>query len=95
LSDELIARAAQTGAESGADFIKTATGTQGSTKPEHVRLVHETLHGRAKVKASGGIRTAHDARIMIEAGADRIGTSSAVAIAEEWAQLYGRAEQVP
>ena len=89
LSDELIARAAIIAAENGADYVKTATGTQGPTTPAHVRLVRTTLQGRAKVKASGGIRTAADTRAMIEAGAERIGTSSAVAIAEEWTRLYG------
>jgi len=89
LPDELIVKAATIAADCGADFVKTATGTQGPTKPEQVRLVRDVLHGRAKVKASGGIRTAQDARVMIEAGADRIGTSSAVAIAEAWARLYG------
>ena len=89
LPEELIVKAAAIAADCGADFVKTATGTQGSTKPEHVRLVCDALRGRVKVKASGGIRTAQDARIMIEAGADRIGTSTAVAIAEEWARLYG------
>jgi len=90
LSDILIAQAAVIAAENGADYVKTATGFQGPTKPEHVRLVHETLQGRARVKASGGIRTAADAYAMIEAGAERIGTSSAVEINREWNRLYGK-----
>jgi len=40
--------------------------------------------GRAKVKASGGIRDWHSAREMLEAGADRIGTSASLKIVEEW-----------
>jgi len=90
LSDELIVKAATIVVDCGADYVKTATSTQGPTKPEHVRLIHDTVKGRAKVKAAGGIRTAADTQAMIEAGADRIGTSSAVAIAEEWTRLYGR-----
>jgi len=89
LSDELIVRAAIIAAESGADYVKTATGTQGPTKPRHVKLIHTTLQGRAKIKAAGGIRTALDAKVMIEAGAERIGTSTAMAIAEEWARRFG------
>jgi len=91
LPPDLIVRAAEIAVDNGADYVKTATGTQGATIPEYVRLVHGVVKGRAKVKASGGIRTAADAKAMIEAGAERIGTSSAVAIHREWPTLYGRA----
>ena len=65
----------------GADFVKTSTGfsVSGATVSD-VALLKKAVNGRAKVKASGGIKTLEDALKMIEAGADRIGTSSGVAI---------------
>lgn len=68
----------------GADFVKTSTGFLknglGATK-ENIRLMSETVSRRGLgVKASGGIRTRVQAIDLIEAGADRLGTSSGVAI---------------
>jgi len=67
--------------EAGADFVKTSTGLfgQGATV-EDVRLMRQTVGKNMGVKAAGGIRTYADAVAMIEAGANRIGTSTAVAI---------------
>ena len=67
--------------EAGADFVKTSTGfsTAGATV-EHVALMRRTVGERIGVKASGGVRTRADALAMIEAGATRIGASSALAI---------------
>lgn len=64
-----------------ADFVKTSTGfgTGGATL-EDVRLMREVVGHQAKIKASGGIRTRAQAVAFIEAGADRIGASSGVAI---------------
>ena len=69
--------------DSGADFVKTSTGinTSGATISD-VRLLRHILGPDFGVKASGGIRTYGDALKMIEAGANRIGTSSSVAIIE-------------
>ncbi len=63
----------------GADFLKTSTGfgPRGASLAD-VRLLKGVAAGRAKVKAAGGIRTREDAWAMIQAGADRIGTSSGV-----------------
>ena len=68
----------------GGDFVKTSTGLHpaGGATVEAVRLLRETSQ-RYRIKASGGIRTAQQALAMIEAGADRIGTSSGVVILEE------------
>lgn len=65
-------------------FIKTSTGfgTKGATI-EDIRLMKECVGNNIKIKASGGIATLEDALSMIEAGADRIGTSSGVKIIEE------------
>lgn len=66
------------------DFLKTSTGygTAGATV-EHVRLMKKIAGNKSKVKASGGIKNLQQTMDMIEAGAERIGTSSAVSIMEE------------
>jgi deoxyribose-phosphate aldolase len=68
--------------ESGAAFVKTSTGfhpSGGATVPD-VRLLRLTVGDGIGVKASGGIRTLADAMAMIDAGANRIGTSASAAI---------------
>lgn len=71
----------------GADFVKTSTGFNGAgATVENVALMRATadLIGKGtKVKASGGVRTAEDCVKMLKAGADRIGTSSGVAIVQD------------
>lgn len=71
--------------EAGADYVKTSTGfgAAGATVDD-VRLLKSAVDGRAKVKASGGIRDWKTAQAMLEAGADRIGTSASLSIMEEW-----------
>ncbi len=76
-------------------FIKTSTGF-GTPAPgipvgatlEDVRLIKSMTGGLVKIKASGGIRTLDDALAMIDAGAQRIGTSSGAAIIEELKELH-------
>lgn len=83
LTDEEKVRACKLAVEAGADFVKTSTGfsTGGATK-EDIALMRKTVGPDIGVKASGGVRSAEDARIMVEAGATRIGTSGGVAIAK-------------
>mgnify|MGYP003882199167 CR=1 FL=1 len=70
--------------EAGADFVKTSTGLFGKgATVEDVKLMRQTVGEDMGVKAAGGIRTYADAVAMIEAGANRIGTSTAVAIVKE------------
>jgi deoxyribose-phosphate aldolase len=70
--------------ESGADFVKTSTGFNASGATVHdVKLMRNTVGSNFGLKASGGIRTYRDATKLIEAGANRIGTSSGVAITGE------------
>ena len=65
----------------GADFVKTSTGFGPSgAKAGDVRLMKKVVGSSMGVKASGGIKTYSDAVKMINAGADRIGTSSAINI---------------
>ena len=71
--------------EAGADYVKTSTGFgAGGATVADIRLLKAAVQGRAKVKASGGIRDWKTAKEMLEAGADRIGTSASLKILEEW-----------
>ena len=80
--DEKV-QACQLAKLAGADFVKTSTGfSTGGATVEAVSLMKRTVGSDMKVKASGGIHTLEDARKMFYAGADRIGSSSGVAIAE-------------
>jgi deoxyribose-phosphate aldolase len=83
LSDEEIKKACKLCADAGADFVKTSTGFAPSgAKAEHIALMRENLPPAVGIKASGGIKTFDDAKRMIDAGATRIGTSSAVNIVQ-------------
>jgi deoxyribose-phosphate aldolase len=89
ITDEEMIKACQIVMEAGADFVKTSTGfgPMGAT-PHDVKLMRETVGPDMGVKAAGGIRSFKDALKMIEAGANRLGTSSGVGIVEDfrWAQ---------
>lgn len=83
LTDDEIAQACKLCADAGADFVKTSTGfAPAGAKVEHIRLMRAALPAQVGIKASGGIKTYEQCVDMIEAGADRIGTSSAVKIIE-------------
>lgn len=81
LTDDEKLRACEVSVAAGAAFVKTSTGfsTGGATIAD-VALMNSAVAGQALVKASGGIRDAATVRAMIDAGADRIGTSNGVAI---------------
>ncbi|MEG0686475.1 MAG: deoxyribose-phosphate aldolase [Erysipelotrichales bacterium] len=81
LSDEEIEKACRLAVQANADFVKTSTGfSTGGATVEAVKLMKKTVDGKAKVKASGGVRTKEDFDSMVEAGADRIGTSNGVSL---------------
>ena len=82
LTPEEITLACRLCVEAGAAFVKTSTGFHpaGGATVEAVRLMRETVGPSVGVKASGGIRSLDDAMRMIEAGANRIGTSASAAI---------------
>jgi len=85
LSDEEKRVACRLAVEAGVDYVKTSTGFgAGGATVADVRLLKASVGGRAKVKASGGIRDWKTTREMLEAGADRIGTSASLKIMEEW-----------
>jgi len=84
LDEEQKMQACQLVQRAGADFVKTSTGlaSSGATVAD-VRLMRKTVGGETGVKAAGGIRTLADALRMLEAGANRLGTSAGVAILAE------------
>lgn len=83
LSEEEISDCAKAAGEGGADFIKTSTGfSTGGATVDAVKLMRDAVGPHIGVKASGGIRTRADAEKMIAAGANRIGTSHGVEIAQ-------------
>ena len=84
LTDEEIVRGCRDSVTAGAAFVKTSTGfSKGGATVEDVRLMRNTVGDSCKIKAAGGIHTREDAMAMIEAGADRIGASSGIAIVSE------------
>ncbi len=75
----------------GAAYVKTASGFGGVlATAEDVRLLRSVVGNGMGVKASGGVRTLEDLVALVEAGADRIGTSAAVPIVETCAEQGGR-----
>jgi deoxyribose-phosphate aldolase len=77
-------RGAELAIQGGTDFLKTSTGfAAGGATAADVALLRGVAGGRCGVKASGGIRKLADVRTMLEAGANRIGASSSVAIVRE------------
>lgn len=84
LSNEEIVQACEICRDAGVDYVKTSTGfAPEGAKVEDIRLMRANLPSNVGIKASGGIKTLAQAKALIEAGADRIGTSSGVQILEE------------
>ena len=84
LTEDEIKKACELCVEAKADYVKTSTGfsTRGSTI-EDVRIMKEAVHGKAKVKAAGGVRTPEDMVKIVAAGADRIGTSAGCSLVKK------------
>ncbi len=83
LTEEEKVLAARLAVEAGADFVKTSTGFgPGGATVDDVALLRRVVGPSVGIKAAGGIRTAEQAIAMLEAGADRLGTSATVAILE-------------
>lgn len=81
LDDAEIIKAANIAKDAGVDFVKTSTGfAYAGAQVNHIRLMRENLPSQVGIKASGGIKTLEDATALINAGADRIGTSSGIDI---------------
>ena len=95
LDDNEIVKACIAAKNANADFVKTSTGfgtpksLDGTSLPNgasvhHVELMKKTVGQALKVKAAGGIRSAKYAQELIEAGADRLGTSAGILIVNSW-----------
>ena len=84
LTEDEIKKACELCVEAKADYVKTSTGfsTRGATI-EDVRIMKEAVHGKAKVKAAGGVRTPEDMVKIVAAGADRIGTSAGCSLVKK------------
>lgn len=84
LTDEQKLKACECIKAANADFVKTSTGfsLHGATV-EDVELLKNYVKDSLKVKAAGGVKTIEDLHKMIEAGADRIGTSSGTSLIEK------------
>lgn len=81
LTDEELIRCCELYGAAGIDYLKTSTGyAEVGATVEAVEIMRKHLPSSVRIKASGGIRNFAQAKAMIDAGADRIGTSSGVAI---------------
>lgn len=81
LTDDEKVKACELAEEAGADFVKTSTGfSTGGATTHDVSLMRKTVGDSMGVKASGGIRDKETAEKMVEAGANRLGTSATISI---------------
>ena len=81
LTDEEKAIATRLSCEAGATFVKTSTGVSSTgATVEDVKIMKANVSNGVKIKASGGIKTREFADELVAAGAERIGTSSGIAI---------------
>lgn len=81
LTDEEKALATRLSCEAGAHFVKTCTGVSaGVATASDIKIMKENITPGVRLKASAGIRCYADAAALVEAGADRLGTSAGVAI---------------
>lgn len=81
LTEEEIITACLLAKKAGADFVKTSTGfSTNGAEADKVKLMRKVVGNKMGVKASGGIKTREDAIKMINAGANRLGTSNSVNI---------------
>jgi len=81
LSDSELEKACKICADAGVDFVKTSTGfAPAGATIEHIVIMKKSLPHHVGIKASGGIKTYEQAIAMINAGANRIGTSSGISM---------------
>jgi len=84
LTDDEIIKCCDIYGVAGVDYVKTSTGfAQKGASIHHVQLIRAHLADSIKIKASGGIRSYSFAKELINAGANRIGSSSSVQIVQE------------
>lgn len=78
--NETLKRICEIASNEKVDFLKTSSGHEGGATPEMIKLIKESSAEDIKIKASGGIKTKAQALSLLDAGAVRLGTSSALAI---------------
>lgn len=84
LTEEEKIRMCKVVTDAGADFIKTSTGfSKAGATFEDVSLFREHVGKDVRIKAAGGISTLDDARVFLEIGADRLGTSRMIRLIQE------------
>lgn len=84
LTDDEIIKCCELYGTAGVDFVKTSTGyAEKGASAEVVKLMRQHLPAHVKIKASGGVRSLAFLQELIAAGAERIGSSNAVAIMKE------------
>ena len=84
LTPQEIVVASELAVKAKADFVKTSTGFgNDGARMDNIELMKKAVNGEAKIKASGGIKNLDTALSFIEAGVERIGTSSGVSIVKE------------
>ncbi|MFQ5815626.1 MAG: deoxyribose-phosphate aldolase [Candidatus Hydrothermarchaeaceae archaeon] len=84
LTEDEIVTASKLVKKAGADFVKSGTGWGKGTSVRDVTLMRKAVGARFGVKAAGGIKTLKQTMDLVNAGANRIGTSSAVEIMKEF-----------
>ncbi len=85
LNDEELKIACELMLDGGVDYVKTGTGLLGATTVHAIEIIANTVKGRAKIKASGGIRTLETVDQMLDLGVSRfgMGLGTAIKLAEE------------
>nr|WP_274704443.1 deoxyribose-phosphate aldolase [Salinimicrobium profundisediminis] len=84
LTPQEIVLASEIAVKAKADFVKTSTGFgNDGARLENIELMKKAVEGKAKLKASGGIKNLDTTLSFIEAGVERIGTSSGISIVKE------------
>lgn len=90
LSPAQIQEACMICQDAGADFVKTSTGyAPNGARVEDIQLMRQVLPSTVGIKASGGIKTLDLALALIQAGADRLGTSAAKSLMDAWRSEKG------
>lgn len=93
LTDEEKVRLCEVANSVHPTFVKTSTGfSRGGATVEDVMLMRSHVDSSVKVKAAGGIRTAHDFLAMVHAGAERIGCSAGIPIMDELKKMLASSD---
>ncbi len=84
LTDEEKIEACKCAVKANADYVKTSTGFgSGGATAKDIKLMRDVVGPDIGVKASGGVKTKDDFKLMIENGATRIGTSNGISLMED------------